>query len=99
MNNSQVSIAGITQANTLGIQGLGGVGKSTLAAYFYHSLDFEAKFWADVSLKPDFTVFAEKIIIALGGKVTFPIDITEITNNLIQLLSQRRCLSFDNDSR
>ncbi|MGK7953442.1 MAG: tetratricopeptide repeat protein [Xenococcaceae cyanobacterium] len=83
---------GITQANTLGIQGLGGVGKSTLAAYFYHYLDFEAKFWADVSGKPDFTVFAEKIILALGGKVNQPIDITELINNLLSLLSQRRCL-------
>ncbi|MEM8721921.1 MAG: tetratricopeptide repeat protein [Cyanobacteria bacterium P01_G01_bin.39] len=76
----------------MGIQGLGGVGKSTLAAYFYHSLDFEAKFWADVSAKPDFTIFAEKIIIALGGKVAFPIDLTELINNLLNLLSQRRCL-------
>ncbi|MEM7595015.1 MAG: tetratricopeptide repeat protein [Cyanobacteria bacterium P01_A01_bin.83] len=76
----------------MGIQGLGGVGKSTLASYFYHSLNFEAKFWADVSLKPDFTVFAEKIIIALGGKVNYPLDITQLINNLLQLLSQRRCL-------
>ena len=92
LNNPQVSTVGITQANTLGIQGLGGVGKSTLAAYFYHSLDFAAKFWADVSGKPDFTVFAEKIILAFGGKVTQPIDITELINNLLYLLSQRRCL-------
>ncbi len=76
----------------MGIQGFGGVGKSTLAAYFYQSLDIEAKFWADVSLKPDFTVFAEKIILALGGKVTQPIDITQLINNLLDLLSQRRCL-------
>ncbi len=83
---------GIAQANTLGIQGLGGVGKSTIAAYFYSTLDFEVKFWADVSLKPDFTVFAEKVILAFGGKITLPIDITELINNLLQLLSQRRCL-------
>jgi len=68
------------------------VGKSTLAAYFYHSLDFDVKFWGDVSLKPDFTIFAAKIISALGGKVSYPIDITEITSNLLGLLSQRRCL-------
>ncbi len=80
----------------MGIQGLGGVGKSTIVAHFYEKLysklDFEVKFWADVSLKPNFTVFAEKVILALGGKVTLPIDITELMNNLLQLLSQRRCL-------
>jgi len=92
LNNPEVRTVGITQAKTLGIQGLGGVGKSTLVAYFYHSFDFTAKFWADVSLKPDFTVFAEKIIIALDGKVSFPIDFTELINNLLKLLSQRRCL-------
>ena len=90
---------GITQAKTVGIQGFGGVGKSTLAAYFYRPLeskfkclDFEAKFWADVSGKPDFKVFAEKIILALGGKVTPTNKNTELINNLLQLLNQRRCL-------
>ena len=80
------------QVYTLGIQGLGGTGKSTIASYFYQNSNFAAKFWADVSLKPDFTVFAEKVIIALGGKVAQPIDITELINNLLLLLSQRRCL-------
>ncbi len=92
LNNRQVTTVGITEAKTLGIQGLGGVGKSTLAAYFYDSLDFEAKFWADVSGKPDFKVFAEKIILALGGKVTPTNKNTELINNLLQLLNQRRCL-------
>ena len=76
----------------MGIQGLGGVGKSTLAAYFYHSLEFEAKFWADVRDNPDFIVFAEKIIIALGGKGTFSKNIAELINNLLRLLSQHSCL-------
>ncbi len=71
---------------------MGGVGKSALAAYLYHSLDFEAKFWADVSLKPDFTVFAEQAIRALGGRVFYPIDVTQLINNLLHLLSQHRCL-------
>ncbi|MEM7760791.1 MAG: tetratricopeptide repeat protein [Cyanobacteria bacterium P01_A01_bin.40] len=92
LNNPQVTTIGITQANTLGIQGLGGVGKSALAAYLYHSLDFEAKFWADVSLKPDFIVFAEQAVKALGGKVSYPIDATQLIHNLLGLLSQRRCL-------
>jgi len=81
-----------SKINTVGIQGLGGTGKSIIASYFYHHTNFADKFWADVSLKPDFTVFAEKVIIALGGKVALPIDITELINNLLTLLSQRRCL-------
>ena len=84
MNDSRI--------NTIGIQGLGGTGKSIIASYLYRHSNFVAKFWADVSLKPNFTVFAEKIIIALGGKVAFPIDITELINNLLTLLSQSRCL-------
>ena len=45
-----------------------------------------------VSLKPDFTIFAEKIITAFGGKVTLPINITELINDLLNLLSQHPCL-------
>ena len=73
---------------------MGGTGKSYIASYFHKNADFKfkAKFWADVSLKPDFTVFAEKIVIALDGKVNYPPDITQLINNLLQLLSERRCL-------
>ncbi|MGK7897720.1 MAG: tetratricopeptide repeat protein [Xenococcus sp. (in: cyanobacteria)] len=80
------------QINTLGIQGLGGTGKSTIASYLYQKTDFAAKFWADVSLNPDFTIFAEKVITAFGGKVTQPIEVTQLINDLLALLSQRRCL-------
>ncbi|MDJ0594071.1 MAG: tetratricopeptide repeat protein, partial [Pleurocapsa sp. MO_226.B13] len=80
--------------HTFGIQGLGGTGKSTIASYLYQNIDFadKYKFWADVSLKPDFTIFAEKVITAFGGKVTLPIDITQLINHLLYLLSQRRYL-------
>ncbi len=50
------------------------------------------KFWADVSQNPDFAVFAEKIITGLGGKVTQPGDITQLVNDLLKCLNQRRCL-------
>ncbi|MGK7951843.1 MAG: NB-ARC domain-containing protein [Xenococcaceae cyanobacterium] len=82
------------QIHTLGIQGLGGTGKSTIASYLYQYGNFadKYKFWADVSLKPDFTIFAEKVITAFGGKVTLPIDITELINDLLNLLSKRRYL-------
>jgi tetratricopeptide (TPR) repeat protein len=66
-----------------------------LASYFYENSNFEQferKFWADVSLKPDFTFFAEKIIISLGGKVSKSGDITELINDLLDCLSQGRYL-------
>ncbi len=73
---------------------MGGTGKSTIASYLYQNTDFadKYKFWADVSLKPDFTIFAEKVITEFGGKVTHPIDITQLINDLLHLLSQHRYL-------
>ena len=73
---------------------MGGAGKSTIASYLYQNTDFadKYKFWADVSLKPDFTIFAEKVITAFGGKVALPIDITQLINDLLNLLRQHRCL-------
>lgn len=57
-----------TKVKTIGIQGLSGVGKSWLAAYLYESIDFEAKFWADVRQGTDFTVFAQNALMQLTGK-------------------------------
>ena len=123
--------------NLIGIQGLGGLGKSAMAAYLYerdppqppltrgenldpplHSLQsrenlkpplkrgvggispansnqqtgFTAKFWADVSQKPDFTYFAEKIIEAFGGQISQQGNVTLLINDLLKCLNQRRCL-------
>ncbi|HEY9849640.1 MAG TPA: tetratricopeptide repeat protein [Leptolyngbyaceae cyanobacterium] len=77
---------------TIGIQGLGGIGKSSLAAYLYQKSSFAAKYWADVSQKPDFAAFAEKTIAALGGSVTQTGDTTQLINNLLKCLRQQRCL-------
>ncbi|MDF0551488.1 tetratricopeptide repeat protein [Kamptonema sp. UHCC 0994] len=51
----------------IGIVGLGGVGKSTLAAKLYvETPGFEGKFWADVSQKPSFSVLARRILKEFG---------------------------------
>jgi len=76
----------------IGIQGLGGIGKSFLAAYLYQNSRFAAKYWADVSQKPDFATFAEKTIPALGGSVTQTGDTTQLINDLLKCLRQQRCL-------
>ena len=51
----------------IGITGLGGFGKSTLAAKIYEdeSTDFEKKFWADVTRRVTFTELARRILLQL----------------------------------
>ncbi len=128
-----------TSVNLVGIQGLGGLGKSAMAAYLYGETSPPApllqgegsksqknkskiprqtptpsstpsppfpgregglggigspyhKFWADVSQKPDFTYFAEKIIEAFGGQISQQGNVTLLINDLLNCLNQRRCL-------
>ncbi|MEP0855032.1 tetratricopeptide repeat protein [Trichocoleus sp. DQ-U1] len=52
----------------IGITGLGGLGKSTLAAKIYddYSTEFDKKFWADVSRRVTFTELARRILLRLG---------------------------------
>ena len=82
--------------DTIGLQGLGGIGKSALASRLYELADgFEAKFWADVSQHPDFTAFAEQALSALGHYSRAQIaklDPTQFINLLLNCLNQRRCL-------
>lgn len=99
------------QVKTLGIVGASGIGKSTLAAYVYRHLplsglcleqrpyqeqEFEAKFWADVSKKPDFTVFAKLTLANLSGKslpdLAFLRQKSQLIEELLKCLKQRRCL-------
>ncbi|WP_187308203.1 tetratricopeptide repeat protein [Nostoc cycadae] len=81
--------------NTLGIQGLSGIGKSWLAAKVYESEGFEAKYWADVSRKPDFRVFAQNVLSALTGEIlelTKLCEIEQLINNLLKIMKQKQCL-------
>ncbi|MDJ0799436.1 MAG: tetratricopeptide repeat protein, partial [Calothrix sp. MO_167.B12] len=52
----------------IGITGVGGFGKSTLAAKIYEdeSAEFEGKFWADVSRRVTFTELARRVLLRLG---------------------------------
>ena len=85
-----------TNINTIGIQGLSGIGKSWLAAKVYQSKLFESRFWADVSQKPDFTVFAKNALKALTGKFSEEVDqlneLELLINNLLEVAKQQRCL-------
>ncbi|MGB3517256.1 MAG: tetratricopeptide repeat protein, partial [Elainellaceae cyanobacterium] len=82
--------------DTIGIQGLGGVGKSALAARLYHETqNWEATFWADVSQQPNFEAFAEQVLVGMGdysrGQVA-TLDPTQFVNLLLGCLNRRRCL-------
>ncbi|MBD1888474.1 tetratricopeptide repeat protein [Coleofasciculus sp. FACHB-SPT9] len=52
----------------IGITGLGGFGKSTLAAKIYDddSAEFDKKFWVDVSRRVTFTELARRVLLRLG---------------------------------
>ncbi|MBD2169311.1 tetratricopeptide repeat protein [Calothrix membranacea FACHB-236] len=53
--------------NLIFIQGIGGIGKSTLASKIYTEASeyFDNKFWAGVSQKPSFSEFAKQVLIQL----------------------------------
>ena len=52
----------------IGITGLGGFGKSTLAAKIYDddSAEFDKQFWVDVSRRVTFTELARRVLLRLG---------------------------------
>lgn len=82
----------------IGIQGISGVGKSSLAAQIFEQakdleFSFVGTFWADVSQQPDFTIFAEQALKALGSDKRLTVrEVTELTNELINCLNNNRCL-------
>ena len=83
------------------MQGFGGVGKSTIASYFYKSSNFKDKFWANVNGQTDFIYFAERAIIELKGQMPEIPKNTNLTkdttgslliNSLLACLNQKPCL-------
>ena len=83
----------------IGLQGIGGIGKSAFASRLYLDQSiagtFTAKFWADVGQQPDFAIFAEQALIELGGLSRDQIaqlDENELPQQLLRCLNQKRCL-------
>ncbi len=77
----------------IGIFGLGGIGKSSLAVRIYNSeisIPKENRFWVEVTVKPDFAAFAKGIIAGLGGKPTSAGKIEELVNELVAFLSKQQ---------
>lgn len=77
----------LTDKNTflIGIEGIGGIGKSTLAAKIYDEIaGFTKRFWADVSYGASFSDLARQVL----GEFGFPIPEQEV--QLVEALV--RCL-------
>ncbi|MEM7595141.1 MAG: tetratricopeptide repeat protein [Cyanobacteria bacterium P01_A01_bin.83] len=79
---------------TVGIQGLGGSGKSSISGCLYRNTNFKYKFWVDFEQKAelDFAFFAERIIKELNGNITQSGNITLLVNDLLSILKEKRCL-------
>ncbi|MEH2348959.1 MAG: NB-ARC domain-containing protein [Nostoc sp.] len=61
----------LTDENTflIGIEGIGGTGKSMLATKIYEIADFPKRFWADVSNGAGFSDLARKVLTEFGFPV------------------------------
>ncbi|MBD1899170.1 tetratricopeptide repeat protein [Coleofasciculus sp. FACHB-125] len=85
----------------IGITGLGGFGKSTLAAKIYEddSPEFDKKFWADVSRRVTFTELARRVLLRLGFSASTVDAIPELSlvDALVNHLREgRHLLVIDN---
>ncbi|OLP20037.1 hypothetical protein BST81_02010 [Leptolyngbya sp. 'hensonii'] len=86
----------------VGLQGIGGIGKSWLAAYLYEQsteLGFGAVLWADVSQQPEFLAFAKKVYQTFARTLSpeqeqrfAAAGTTEQINVLLHCLRQQRYL-------
>jgi tetratricopeptide (TPR) repeat protein len=78
------------------IVGIGGMGKSTLAAkVFWERTDFEDKLWLDLGRRPLYSIVARGILQQLGKlspQELEQIEETRLTDGLIHCLQRRRFL-------
>ena len=87
----------------ISIQGLGGMGKSTLAAYLFQQFQENSSIdhsefnihhflWTDVTQQPDFTAFTETVLRGLGVRPTTGGDTHQLIQQLMECLKQKSCL-------
>jgi tetratricopeptide (TPR) repeat protein len=80
----------------IGIEGIGGTGKSTLAAKIYEEIDrFSKRYWADVSTGAIFSELARQVLTEFGCRV--PEDESQLVTALVKCLqSGQYLLVIDN---
>ncbi len=80
----------------IGIEGIGGTGKSTLAAKIYEEIDiFPKRYWADVSTGAIFSELARQVLTEFGCRV--PEDESQLVTALVKCLrSGQYLLVIDN---
>ncbi|MBN3906743.1 MAG: tetratricopeptide repeat protein [Nostoc sp. NMS1] len=88
----------LTDENTflIGIEGIGGIGKSMLAAKIYNQIaGFPKRFWANVSNGASFTDLARQVLTEFGFRV--PEQETQLVEALVKCLrSEQFLLIIDN---
>ncbi len=84
------------QTRFIGILGVGGLGKSTLAAKIYQEFEQDKRFWADLRQpQANFISLARRVLQQLGGlspEQVKGIPEANLANNLVALLQRQRYL-------
>lgn len=75
----------------IGIEGIGGTGKSTLAAKVFEEIEgFPKRYWADVSTGALFTELARQLLTEFGYRV--PDEESQLVAALVKCLQSGQCL-------
>jgi len=96
------SEASVLQPKPIGLHGMGGVGKSVLAATLAYDDDILVSFsdgvyWLELNQKPNILVKQEQLARALGGNFTGCQDAGQGKEKLSQIISNKNCLIIIDD--